>query len=873
MNMSMDRVSPNNTTDAPKEDKTSDFDTLLDDAIAGNNDPDIGVDGTGDIAPRNLLLPHYFEPPPADKPQDVKDDWKAILGEGNDSKIDELTKPLDMAQKLFDNWEDWGMQHGVEFSAPPDGLPDEAKEVLEFFAGSPNAMTALDNGSLGGDNGEKKADGTITRAEVGNFIESAKSDLAEASKAFQAYKDRAQGADERSYSLAEAAAVLMANQSLVASAGPRMQAGAEDQRMNNQGIHPSNLASVSGDMTLSADLREAAALWKVSGMRDMLDAAGSEHATADIDRVVGRDNIAHWLANAAPTSVEHDLALVGQAAAGTLSNKVTSNMSDEDRKTFFDHLEDRSPREKAGVLIELSQAAIRLTAGKEAGLWDDRYLRNNSLDDDYDAVERDINEKMERLASDPAVKEYLETSGAEIASSIVDSSPQLKASLEEYFDKQFKGGAALEDAIDFGKLDDIGSLSPDDIREFGEKLAAFAQQASSFDLALGGDGKPDLGEALAHTGYADQIEKVYNDYIKSPEMLSRDLADGKSLEDAFKAYGVALAGFSAMLGDAGKGGDLAGAGELWKNLNEVLIDHVNLDDMAAFSDGNGEIDESKIVDYVNEMTKNDPGLFVDDAGQPVAPTTIASAVSLAVNAMRNGLSARDALAELGLIGEDTAKPPAFLGGSLNNGTLHGVSAVLSSASLITRMLVGDSDSTAGKLSTAGNALAMAAFTAGMYGKIVGSNPVAGLNGIGDLTQKGGALVGSAAGVLGGIAGIIGGVDTLKGGDKAAGGLAIAEGTLGLGLAALDAAAAIAGAAGWSAAGTLSAVSSALGPVGWAVSAGVIIAQLLIADAKKENRVDSFLDQLGDVLTPYGIGQENDWDSRNGEGPDLKPQKW
>jgi trimeric autotransporter adhesin len=822
------------------------FDQFVD--KAGQDKPP--VDGEKAEAPidvqgsvRSLMLPKGRDPEPEPPAPTPEENWKAIVGDEEGDLVNELNKPLDMAQTLYDNWNNWGMK-GVDFANPPEDFPDDAKETLKFFSDSDTSIRALDNGY----DEDSRADSTITRAEVGTFIERAKGDLAAAAGAYKKHLDSPGGGDGTARALAKSAAILMANQSLVAASGERMVPGSDDQRQNNGGIHPSNFKGVADDSSLSDELKDAAALWSHSGMREILDVAGGNQATVDDDAVIGRDNIEHWLSSATPKNTSEVLDVLQQASLTKLGNEVSASLSEEEKKTFFDDLDSRSAKDKAGVFADLAKAATRLQAGKDAGLWDK--VSNSLLSHDFDKVQGELADKMTQLASDPEVQKQIRETRNQGMQDLVARSPELKEQLTHYFNEQFVQGHGLDD-VDLSRLDDGKQISTDDANDIGKKLLDFAQKGALVGVALGGDGKIDLAAAFEGTGRLDKLREVYEEKIKTAKGLSEQFGHGGFNEDALKDFGTSLAGFSAVL-DGKLGSAIAGAGEVLGHLGDILANHATTDDLAVFGGDDGQIDEEKIAQYVEDASKTNPDLFVDDTAKPIKPALIASVVAQVGGLMQNGLSARDALADLGLIGEDTAKPKGRLGKLYDSGTLRAAGAVMSSGVLLTRMLAGN-DAPLDKAAIAANAITAFGLTAGATAKIAqGSGGIVD-DVLGPILKPGGAVLSAAGGSLLGVVGIISGVNELKKGNQVLGSLAVAGGAVGTALGLVEGAAAVAGLVGAAGAATLGAVASVLGPVGFVVGVGLIVAQMVIGGAARGDQKRDFIEGVAETVLPYGIG--------------------
>jgi hypothetical protein len=101
----------------------------------------------------------------------------------------------------------------VDLDHPPSDLTADQSAVIDYVRNTPALRNALDVAGIGG-----KADGIISANDCDIFMDHARDHADAASKAYNAYLGAHPNADRQSSELTRSAAVLAANQSLLAAA-------------------------------------------------------------------------------------------------------------------------------------------------------------------------------------------------------------------------------------------------------------------------------------------------------------------------------------------------------------------------------------------------------------------------------------------------------------------------------------------------------------------------------------------------------------------------------------------------------------------------------------------------------------------------------
>ncbi|MDF0733626.1 type III effector HrpK domain-containing protein [Pseudomonas entomophila] len=792
-------------------------------------------------------------------------DWDTLTGNKGGAKPTEeeknLERPRAAAKMLSDNWDKWGLHdRKVDFANPPSDLPPEAQAVLKYLAGSPSLMNALDSGGLG------KSDGVITRAEVDRFISQSNKDLSAASSAYGKFLSNNPDASELAKANAKSAAIVMANISLVSSAGPQMQG--EHQRANNGSLTTDNLAAIHNDPGLSLELSGAAGYWSNPGMLHVLDSAGDLPATATSDGIVQQKNLRAWLENQAPKDDHGVLMMLSNASIrGSLADVDTSKLTQD----ILEHPENYDGKTKAAAMLELSDARARLASSDKVDGGGDLYA-GITADSQYhlnptkSKLLKQLDDAAAKLAADPDVKTFLAGAQGPGMRDIVNSDPAIKQALQHSQDTRINSGDIINTSLAAKGADGQPVTLP-------EALSLAGTDATLTDLALGGDGKVDLAAIAEKSGKSGDIEQYFREHILNGKDLDDALAKGGDPLAAIGQFGSQAALFSEFLGDRVSPQDASDVQQrINQALSQTLIDGATDDALKdIFGDGSGNFDEAKVTAIIEKAMADDPDMFKDASGTPIRPQDVVSLMRSVWDLNRQGEKISDAL------------PKAIDGMKLNvgeaykQGLLHIGSALLAGGVLAARSSTGGNSPTdnasrvsagmqfAGLIIEGGTKYAKEAG----YGMVwkptpidpskpqgIGDFPTGkmvqnadGINRLGNL----GKIVGGAGSFIGGVLGLISGVNSAFAGDKVNAGFSLTTGALGTGAAITSI---IEGGAGLFGLADVGAIAGAFsGVLGWATAGVGLIAGIvfpIIEVAHREKQQDQFFGALKPVVDKYGL---------------------
>ncbi|MGY2231304.1 hypothetical protein HX780_05820 [Pseudomonas tolaasii] len=789
-------------------------------------------------------------------------DWDTITGNTSGTPTKEeldLNRPRAAAQLLSQNWDAWGL-HGapIDFANPPTTLPPEAQAVLKYVASSPNLMAALDSGGRG------KADNVITHSDVDHLIGNMNSDVGAASKSFGSFMGSNPG--DLAKANAKSAAILMANESLVASSGTVMRPG-DNQRSNDGMIRPDNLQALGSDSALSSELTGAAAMWSRPGMFHALETGGDNPATGKSDNIGTRDNIGNWLEKQAPKTDSDTLTFLDGAAtrdavAGVDTSKLTADV--------LANPQNYTGEQKAAVLVQLTDAQTRVLVsdyvGNE-GLMDKYTSPNWGLNPNEDKIKAQLQSGIETLSADPDVQGFLANNRGPALSDIVGSDPTLKVAMQNYFADSIESGKNLNDNLN--AKDQNGKQI-----DMGMGLQNAANDAGIANLALGGNGNVDLSKIAANSGQSDAILSYYKNELVTGKAFTDAVAGGMDPTVAASSFAASTASTQAFLGDKATADDAATLQVNFnENLGDALLGGATNDTLnVTLGDGNGNFDEAKVTAAINDAQQKDPEMFTTADGGKIDPAQVVSMLRSVWDIGRQGDKIADALPKAieGMKFGDVS--PAF-----KQGLLHIGSAVLMSGVLMARSASGsttpvaDANRVSAGLQFAGLLLeggTKYAKEAG-YGITWVNRPDGG--GIGDFPGKvpvgkgplspqqianigtAGKVIGSAGGIIGGVIGIIGGVDSLKKGDYLTGSFSVATGVLGTGAAVASLVEAGAGLYGATEVGAVAGTIGGILGGAAAILGGIGSAFLPFALADAHGKAqDAFYGQLAPVLQQYGL---------------------
>ncbi|MEI7344186.1 type III effector HrpK domain-containing protein [Dickeya chrysanthemi] len=283
----------------------------------------------------------------------------------------------------------------------------EAEVAMVYLRANPALMTALDTGKNGG-----KADGYLSRRDIGAFIKNMTRSAQSAQRSLDDYRQAHPQADARSLRLVESSALLLANEPLLRAADlSHSAANAAPQGVSSLSRQSDMAALANGNPLLSPALQNAARLWSHPGLFGMLehaDVKGEKLARVAHDGKLSAGDIKSWIADQAPADNAQATALFHDAAAlGLASQTDISRLNDD----VFAHSERYSGAQKAATLVKLQQTLDQVTAGRK--------YRNT------DETEQVLNARIGQLQQDADVVRHFEQSVPAESLRLQWSDPQL----------------------------------------------------------------------------------------------------------------------------------------------------------------------------------------------------------------------------------------------------------------------------------------------------------------------------------------------------------------------------------------------------------------------------------------------------------------
>ncbi|PXW48372.1 type III secretion system (T3SS) translocator HrpF [Erwinia sp. AG740] len=304
----------------------------------------------------------------------------------------------------------------------------EAEVAMVYLRANPALMTALDTGKDGG-----KADGYISRRDIGAFIKNMTRSAQSAQRSLDDYRQAHPQADARSLRLVESSALLLANEPLLRAADlSHSVANAAPQGVSSLSRQDDLTALANGNPLLSPALQNAARLWSHPGLFGMLehaDVKGEKLARVAHDGKLSVGDIKSWIADQAPADNAQAAALFHDAAALGLASQTDISRLNND---VFTHPQRYSGAQKAATLVKLQQTLEQVTAGRK--------YRNT------DETEQALNARIGQLQQDADVVRHFEQSVPAESLRLQWSDPQL-ASLAQRDDS----GSSMRSAASTGE--------------------------------------------------------------------------------------------------------------------------------------------------------------------------------------------------------------------------------------------------------------------------------------------------------------------------------------------------------------------------------------------------------------------------------------
>ena len=789
--------------------------------------------------------------------------WNGVTGidPGNNETgmKQELNRPIAAAQELSANWHKWGLDKDISFSNPPATLPPEAQAVIKYVAANPALTTEL------GYAGQTGKSGDITKAHVDAFIKQATSDAGDASKKVQDWMKKNPGASDQAKSLVQSAAVVMANQALATSSDTGHQNGTT----GNDGLMTASGLSQLGAQNpgLSQTLGDAAKLWGQPGMFKDLDTAGEDPAFNAPDGKVNTKNLGDWITDQAPTNDVDFANLLNQAS---VENTVAGIDTSKIGKDVFTDPSKYTGAQKAAVMVQLGDLSSKIQASVNDGIYNSGQnagnLYDSGISSNPQAVQSDINQKIQQLQQDPDVQAYLGQTLPGAQQAIMNSDGRVQTASQNFFNTSIKTGDALND--DLKQTDSKGNPVTPSVA-----LQSFTQQTTFYDGALGSGGKTmglldpsnnggpsQLNDFVKASGQEGSLQSYYINNIENTKLLTDAIGGGTEIATATSQFTTAAATFATALDPTFISNN---AQQTQNNFVDNTTGSVlNSATSAQLATMFG--DQNQTSSIVQQLQKSDPSLFTASDGTQIAPDKILSFIRQTTDLVRQGVKVTDAMSKVGF---SMPTPPGAVTQAYQSGLLHVVSAVLAGGVAAAKGSEGSPSDTAGAVAAA--AQAFGAFTegSGKFGGVTakqnypaGSKSTALKNSLDTWknVENFGKAIGGFGSAMSGALSVISGIGELKSGDKVAGGLNIGTGTFGAaaGVAgATESGAGLASTAGLvtsDVAESVAAVSSVLGVVGTAVGSLGGLGYLIDQVVKGAQQTNSFDHQTVPTLAQYGI---------------------
>ncbi|MEP7454278.1 type III effector HrpK domain-containing protein [Phyllobacterium sp. SB3] len=613
------------------------------------------------------------------------------------------------------------------------------------------------------------------------------------------------------------------------------------------------------------EVKEALNFWSQPGAFDKIETA-KDPLKFKPDGDLSKDDVKNWLSKQAPKDATSAITFLsgvtnGSAVHGTDTSKLN--------KDLFENPDKHSKEEKAAALQELLSAQQLIVKGAEAGMWKDDYSKVSIANrarthPDPQEVLKDLNEHISILEKDPEVVKYLNESSSRQMNALLDDNKGLKESLKKTYEDEIKSGKALDNLWETntkdGKTDQQGAL------------AEFYGSAKMFQESLGFEKPGEIQDAVNNSKHKSDFQDFYEKSLASGDRLKELLKDN-TFEEATSAFSTEVALYNAALDPEFTG---KFDNKLNDNFSNIAKDNAFKD--ASFDDlkrafgqnGGNELDEEKVKSYIEQISKDNPELLVNQDGTVAKPDQILSGFRGTWDVLRQGTKS---LAELGpSLLSPSAKAAA------DKGVLHGVSGLFMAGVTISKGVQSGGnpterqkvDITTGSIQTAtllteGGIKAWKTYLKDVVdkhpdtaiGKRIGKMSDANFKSLTDnwsRAENAAKGVGGLAGIVAGAYGIFDGVQSIRKGDTVGGGISITAGSLGA-LAGL--ASAVEGGLGVFAPSVLRAlpIAGAAGVLGLAAAGVGAIAMLLpglIEEGKQQTRADNFGELLGSYLTKYEI---------------------
>lgn len=632
---------------------------------------------------------------------------------------------------------------------------------------------------------------------------------------------------------------------------------------------------------ISTDFKEALNFWSQPGAFSKLETANASLQSGP-DGKLGAADLKSWMETQAPKDSASAITLISEVTNANITADVDTSKLGAD---VFEHPENYSAAEKAAVLQDLLKGQSLITEGAAAGMWKDDYGKvsiANSVSGHPDPQKllQDVNEHISILEKDPEVVKYLNENSAKQVDALFKNNEGLKTAVEATYKDDIKSGKALDSLWDAktkdGKTDQQGAL------------AEFYGSAKMFQQTLGIDKPGEIQEAVSNSKHKDDFQSFYEKSLVSGDRLKELLKDN-TFEEAASAFSTEIALYNAALDPEFTGKFDSKLNENFSNIaQDNAFKDASFDDLkTAFGvNGGDQLDEEKVKSYLEQISKDNPELLVNQDGTVAKPDQILAGFRGTWDVLRQGTKS---LAELSPTWLDPSTKAAA-----DKGVLHGVSGLFMAGVTISKGIQSGGnpterqkvDITTGAVLTAtllteGGIKAWKTYLSDVaekhpdsaIGKTIGKLSEDNFKKLTDnwtRAENAAKGIGGLASIVAGAYGIFDGVQSIRKGDTVGGGISITAGSLGA-LAGL--ASAVEGGLGVFAPNILrtlpiAGVAGVLGLAAAGVGAIAMLLPGLIEEGKQQARQDKFGDLLSGYLTKYEIDGVP-----NGDIFDIPDEEW
>lgn len=586
---------------------------------------------------------------------------------------------------------------------------------------------------------------------------------------------------------------------------------------------------------LDENFREAIDFWTSPGSFEMLETS-LDKLRYDADGLLAKKDVSNWIDKEVPKDPETAIRMIVGAADRNAVAGVDPQQFDDE---VFRNPDRYSPKEKAAVLRDLRTARDLVEIGDQSGMWDlpqmtKKLADKAGLKGTPDEIIADIDAKIAQIDDDPEVQKFMDADAGNALTDFVNDNPSLKKALGDIYDKDIANGAML---------DKVWNGESDSTRT--ESLAKYFQTGRLFQGALGLDDTKVLQDAISNSKHAGELQDFYKGSLVSGDRYKELLKDNTP-EAAMSTYSVEVALYNAALNpDFTKDFDEA----LQKNFTDITKENIfndaSFDDLkTAFGvDGGEELDDQKVLDLIEEVTKTNPALIADPEGNIPSAPQLLGVFKAQWDILNSGTGA---LSDLDVLGGDSSAKNIR-----DKGIMHGVSGLMMAGITIGRGITAGGPMTdRQKVDIAIGSIQTTATLA--EGGVKGFKDYLTKAGFGEKALEIPSNVGLLAGVALSAYSIFDGVKSLRNGDKVNGAINIASGSLGVMSGLVSGVKSGMGLLGLTVPKLISGLAGGLSIAGSVLSAASVFILAAIQQSEMSSRENDYANLLGSYLQKYGV---------------------